>query len=136
MTMRGTLFTVGLLVAGAFALVGMSDGAQSDVPSPSASPAPTPLAGDPVAGKATFVEYCSICHGVAGKGFIGPYIAGINWTAPGLHAIVRGGLGGYGGMPAFNADAVTDRNIADIAAFLATLPPESTPAPSATPSPR
>jgi mono/diheme cytochrome c family protein len=26
-------------------------------------------------------------------------------------------------MPAFNADAVTDRNIADIAAYLATLPP-------------
>jgi mono/diheme cytochrome c family protein len=26
-------------------------------------------------------------------------------------------------MPAFNADAVTDKNIADIAAYLATLPP-------------
>jgi ubiquinol-cytochrome c reductase cytochrome c subunit len=70
-----------------------------------------------------FAQHCSICHGAAAKGFIGPYIAGVNWTAPGLVAIVRGGVGGYGSMPAFNPDAVTDENIADIAAFLASLPP-------------
>jgi len=114
MTMRRTISILVLIVVVAFAFAGMSDGAQTD----------TPSTGDAVAGKATFVEYCSICHGVAGKGFIGPYIAGVNWTAPGLHVIVRGGLGGYGGMPAFNADAVTDQNIADIAAYLASLPPE------------
>jgi len=134
MTMRRTPLILGLIVAGSLGFAGMSDGAQNDVPAPDASasaPAPAaPPAGDPVAGKSTFVEYCSICHGVAGKGFIGPYIAGVNWTAPGLHVIVRGGLGGYGGMPAFNADAVTDKNIADIAAYLATLPPEHATTPS------
>jgi mono/diheme cytochrome c family protein len=47
---------------------------------------------------------------------------------------VRGGVGGYGGMPAFNADAVTDKNIADIAAYLAVLPPETPPQASPSPS--
>ncbi len=98
--------------------------------------APAPV-GDAVAGKQAFTEKCSICHGVGAKGFIGPAIAGINWTAPGLHAIVRGGVGGYGSMPAFNADAVTDKNIADIAAYLAVLPNETPlPAPSPAPSPQ
>ncbi len=100
------LLALGLLVAGA-------------VPTPAAAPA----VGDAATGKETFTQYCSICHAVGAKGFIGPYIAGVNWTAPGLQAIVRGGVGGYGGMPAFNSDAVTDKNIADIAAYLATLPP-------------
>jgi len=36
---------------------------------------------------------------------------------------VRAGVGGYGGMPAFNAVAVTDKNIADMVVYLATLPP-------------
>jgi mono/diheme cytochrome c family protein len=114
-TVRGAL-TVGLLVAGLLGAARTSDGAIV-----------APPAGDPVAGKATFTQYCSICHGVAGAGFIGPHIAGIDWTVAGLHAIVRHGVGGYGGMPAFNAAVVTDKNIADIAAFLAarSAPPAS-----------
>ena len=68
------------------------------------------------------MEHCSICHGAGGKGFIGPYVAGINWTAPGLIAIVRKGIGGYGGMPAFNVVAVSDQNISNVAAYLASLP--------------
>jgi mono/diheme cytochrome c family protein len=86
-------------------------------------PASSPSIGNAVAGKETFTQYCSICHGTGAKGFIGPNIAGIDWTVPGLHAIVRGGLGGYGSMPAFNAEVVTDKKIADIAAYLAGLPP-------------
>jgi len=97
-------------------------------------PASSPLVGSAVAGKATFTQYCSICHGVGAKGFIGPSIAGIDWTVPGLHAIVRGGLGGYGSMPAFNADVVTDQNVADIAAFLVSLGPA--PAPKLATSPQ
>jgi mono/diheme cytochrome c family protein len=98
--------SLSVLVAGLLAAAGTSDGA-------------SPRVGNAVAGKAAFTEYCSICHGVAAQGFIGPKIAGVDWTVPGLHAIVRGGVGGYGGMPAFNADAVTDGTIADIAAYLA-----------------
>jgi mono/diheme cytochrome c family protein len=110
-----TLLGLGLLVAGLLGAARTSDGA------------PQALAGDPVAGQATFTQHCSICHGVAAQGFIGPHIAGINWTAAGLRGIVRHGVGGYGGMPAFNAAVVTDKNIADIAAFLA---PPATPKPA------
>jgi mono/diheme cytochrome c family protein len=122
---------LGLLVAALLAGARTSDGAPTAVPQAAASP----LVGDPVAGKQSFTQSCSICHGVGAKGFIGPTIAGINWTTPGLHAIVRGGVGGYGSMPAFNADAVSDQNIADIAAYLAALAPTPPPQPSTTPSP-
>jgi ubiquinol-cytochrome c reductase cytochrome c subunit len=97
------------------------------------------LVGNAATGKETFTQYCSICHGTGAQGFIGPHIAGINWTVGGLHTIVRNGLGGYGGMPAFRVEAVTDQNIADIAAYLASLqpasPPASSPLPSASSSP-
>lgn len=112
-----------MVLASTFIVVGMSQRASSAVPAatPVPSPSATPIVGNVIAGKETFTQYCSVCHGIAAQGFIGPHIAGINWTTAGLRAIVRGGLGGYGGMPAFNADAVTDKNIADIAAFLVTL---------------
>jgi mono/diheme cytochrome c family protein len=149
MKTRG-LMGLGLLVAGVLAVARTGEGAPTAVsdaatvtatasaiaPASAAEPAPTlatasvptdsPPVGDAVAGKETFTQYCSICHGVGAKGFIGPHIAGIDWTAPGLIAIVRGGVGGYGGMPAFNADAVTDKNIADVAAYLVSLAPAST----------
>jgi mono/diheme cytochrome c family protein len=85
------------------------------------------MVGDAIAGKATFMQYCSICHGAGAKGFIGPYIAGVNWGTLGLRTIVRVGIGGYGSMPAFNADAVTDQDIANIVVYLATLPPNTVP---------
>jgi mono/diheme cytochrome c family protein len=125
MTMQKTLFGLALLVAASIAGARANDAAPRSVPAPAA----TVPAGDARRGEATFTQYCSICHNSGGKGFIGPHIGGITWTVPGLHTIVRGGLGGYGGMPAFNADVVTDRNIADIEAYLASLAP----APSAQP---
>jgi mono/diheme cytochrome c family protein len=111
------LISLGLLVAGILAVARTSEGAPSAAP----AAAESPVIGDAIAGKEAFTQDCSICHGAGAKGFIGPRIAGINWTAPGLQAIVRGGVGGYGSMPAFNADAVTDKNIADIAAYLVSL---------------
>jgi ubiquinol-cytochrome c reductase cytochrome c subunit len=127
------------VLAMAFFLAGRaSESAPAAAASPAAaaapSPAPSELVGSAVLGKQTFTMYCSICHGVAAKGFIGPYIAGVNWTTVGLHSIVRGGLGGYGGMPAFSSDSVTDKDIANIAAFLATLPPAVTPAIASAPT--
>jgi ubiquinol-cytochrome c reductase cytochrome c subunit len=130
MTKHQGWFGLALLVAGLFAAAGTGEGA----PDPTPQPTTTPLVGNARTGQATFTEYCSICHGTAGQGFIGPHIGGIDWTVPGLHSIVRGGLGGYGGMPAFNADAVTDQNIADIAAYLASLA-TATPSATALPSP-
>ncbi len=117
-----TLIGVGLLAAGLLAAATASDGA----PSSAAPVVAAQLVGDAHVGKETFTQYCSICHGKAAQGFIGPHIGGITWTVPGLHAIVRNGVGGYGGMPAFSASAVTDQNIADIEAYLASLAPAAT----------
>jgi ubiquinol-cytochrome c reductase cytochrome c subunit len=125
---------VGLVVA-LLASIQASDGAPAApaaVASPAAAAGPP---GDPIAGKATFTQECSICHGSAAQGFVGPHIGGINWGTAGLHSIVRGGLGGYGGMPAFNGEVVTDTDIANIASFLATLPPPPAAAASASTSP-
>jgi mono/diheme cytochrome c family protein len=116
------LLALGLLVAGLLAAARTTDGSTSPAP----APAPA-LAGDAASGERTFTAYCSVCHAVGARGFIGPKIGGINWTTPGLHAIVRGGVGGYGSMPAFNADAVSDQKIADIAAYLASLAPPTAP---------
>ncbi len=102
------MLRVGLIVAAFLAVQQTTDGAPSVTPTALAAP----LAGDAAVGKQTFTQECSICHGAGARGFIGPAIAGINWTVPGLHAIVRFGVGGYGGMPAFNADVVTEKNIA------------------------
>jgi cytochrome c len=117
--MSGGFLGLGLLVAALLGAGRTSEGAPGVGPAPPASA----HVGNAAAGKETFTQYCSICHGAGAKGFIGPSIAGIDWTAPGLQSIVRSGLGGYGGMPAFSADAVTDDNIADVAAYLASLAP-------------
>jgi mono/diheme cytochrome c family protein len=123
-----------MLVAGVLAVAGTGEREPSAATSPQ-SPAPdSRLVGNGVAGKEIFTQYCSICHGVVAKGFIGPHIAGIDWTAPGLIAIVRGGVGGYGGMPAFNAEVVTDQNVADVAAYLVSLAPASLPKAATTPA--
>jgi ubiquinol-cytochrome c reductase cytochrome c subunit len=110
-----SLVVVGFLAAGR---------ASESAPAPASPSAAPALVGDAVAGKEKFAEHCSICHGADAKGFIGPSIGGINWGTAGLHTIVRFGLGGYGSMPAFNEDAVTDQDIANIAAYLASLGPK------------
>jgi cbb3-type cytochrome c oxidase subunit III len=104
-----------------------SESAAATPPVVAGSPAAAAPAGDASAGAESFAEHCSICHGAGAKGFIGPYIAGVNWGTSGLQAVVRAGIGGYGGMPAFNAVAVTDKNIADIVVYLATLAPATAP---------
>ena len=129
MSMQSRYLGRGWCIAIALAIAATSGRASSAVPSPIAAPSPSAaasprvpaLVGNAVSGKETFTQYCSVCHAVGATGFIGPWIAGVNWTTPGLRAIVRGGVGGYGSMPAFNADAVTDKDIADIAAYLAAL---------------
>jgi mono/diheme cytochrome c family protein len=70
-------------------------------------------------GHALFTTYCSVCHGAQGQGFIGPRVSGIPWTASSLGPIVRHGLGGYGAMPSFSQDAVSDADLAAIASYLA-----------------
>ncbi len=84
-------------------------------------------------GRAVFQTYCSVCHGTSGAGFIGPRVSGIPWTPSSLVAIVRNGLGGYGGMPAFSKDSVSDSDVAAISGYLGSTA-SATPAPSPEPS--
>jgi ubiquinol-cytochrome c reductase cytochrome c subunit len=72
-------------------------------------------------GHALFETYCSVCHGTQGQGFIGPRVSGIPWNATSLGPIVRHGLGGYGGMPAFSRDSVSDAGLAAIASYLGSV---------------
>jgi mono/diheme cytochrome c family protein len=72
-------------------------------------------------GHALFVTYCSVCHGAQGQGFIGPRVSGIPWNASSLGPIVRHGLGGYGAMPAFSRDSVSDADIAAIGMYLGSV---------------
>lgn len=94
-------------------------------------------------GRALFETYRSVCHGAKGQGFIGPRVSGIPWNASSLGPIVRHGLGGYGGMPSFSQDSVSDADLAAIASFLGSVrsvnavqpsSSSSIAAPSATPS--
>lgn len=90
----------------------------------SAQPAARSMTGVAVTheeGHALFETYCSVCHGAQGQGFIGPRVSGVPWNASSLGPIVRHGLGGYGGMPAFSRDSVTDADIAAIASYLGSV---------------
>jgi cytochrome c oxidase cbb3-type subunit 3 len=85
-------------------------------------------------GRAIFQTYCSVCHGAKGEGFIGPRIGGIPWTASSLGTIVHNGLSGYGGMPAFSKDSVSDGDVAAIAGYLGSVAATATASPPASTS--
>lgn len=58
---------------------------------------------------------CVTCHGLAGHGaVVGPAIAGTK-----LETLIQRVRQGPGGMPKFSIGALTDQQIADIAAYLA-----------------
>lgn len=62
---------------------------------------------------------CIGCHGLQGEGGIGPTIA---QTELSLERVVRQYRGPYRNMPRFGPDQVSETDIADIYAFLHTLP--------------
>lgn len=60
---------------------------------------------------------CGTCHGLAGRGgVVGPEIAGAR-----LEALIQRSRAGLGGMPKFSSEALTDAQLADIAAYLASV---------------
>lgn len=78
-----------------------------------------PRASDPVQlGKQLFVSKgCAFCHGLDGRGgIVGPSIAGTNAAKLRVKTTV-----GPGGMPAFAPGALTDQDLAAIAAYLAAM---------------
>ena len=68
---------------------------------------------------------CYACHGTVGHGGAGARLAPFTLPFPAFQTWVRNGTPGWGfitGMPGFSASVVTDQEVADIRAYLASLP--------------
>ena len=66
-----------------------------------------------------FANGCNVCHGDNGQGGIGPTLASTNFT---LDQVISRYRSPRGVMPIFSEDRVPDTNVADIYAWLQTLP--------------
>jgi ubiquinol-cytochrome c reductase cytochrome c subunit len=69
--------------------------------------------------KLFFKNGCYECHGTVGQGGTGPRLAPRPLAAAALTAYVRKP---GGGMPPYSAKVMTDAEVADIRAYLATIP--------------
>jgi len=89
----------------------------------------------PANGNAAFLRVgCQSCHGTVGQGGAGARLAPNTLPLEAFRVWVRNGTPGWTiarGMPAFPASVVTDEDLADVQAFLASLPapprPDETP---------
>jgi mono/diheme cytochrome c family protein len=98
---------------------------EKQTPSPSvetqATPAKEKPAGDSATGKKLFMKYgCYECHGTEGNGGTGPRI---NQPALSIVAIARYVRHPSGQMPPYSKDLLTDDQLADICAFVKSVPP-------------
>jgi cytochrome c2 len=93
-----------------------------------AAPAALPAGADAVRGKAAFMRYgCYECHGTVAQG----NYMGIPHLAP--HALPYAAINAYirkpaGQMPSYSVAILPDKDVADIAAFLASIPAGKPPA--------
>ena len=68
---------------------------------------------------------CFTCHGTVGHGGAAPRLAPNTLSLPGLTTWVRNGTPGWtfaSGMPAFPVSVISDADLADVRAYLASLP--------------
>lgn len=83
-------------------------------------------AGDPAAGRQVFEANCAMCHGPQARGMAGmhPSLRGAvqRLSRQGVVVTIREGRDTTPPMPAFD-DRLTDTQIADVTAYLASLPP-------------
>jgi mono/diheme cytochrome c family protein len=86
-------------------------------------------AGDAANGAKVYVAVgCFTCHGRSGQGgnfnYVTPVLAKIQWPVEALRAFLRIGVND---MPAYAKEVLSDEQVADIHAFLRSLPgPRST----------
>jgi mono/diheme cytochrome c family protein len=69
---------------------------------------------------------CQACHGTVGHGGAARRLAPDTLPLPAFTAWVRNGTPGWSfasGMPAFSAAVLSDAELADVRAYLASLPP-------------
>ena len=76
--------------------------------------------GDAERGQQVFFQNgCNVCHGDTGEGGIGPTLAE---TSLSVDQVINQYRTPRGIMPAFSADAIPDQSVADVHAWLQTLP--------------
>jgi len=96
------------IVVAVFVLLACHAQAQNSTPS-----------GNAEKGKSTFMRVgCYACHGTVGQGGTGPKLAPNPMTVDRLTAYVRKPAG----MPPYAAKVLSDSDVADIRAYLATVP--------------
>jgi ubiquinol-cytochrome c reductase cytochrome c subunit len=104
-----TIYRVILTAAAGFLMLGGSAArAQND-------------AGNAANGKQIFIVKagCYECHGTVGQGGTGPHLAPKPLPIATLSAIIRKGIRG---MPSYGPKVLTDAELADIRAYLMTIP--------------
>ena len=78
-------------------------------------------------GESVFLRVgCFTCHGTVGHGGAGPRLAPNTLPLAGFTTWVRNGTPGWSfgsGMPAFPTSVISDAELADVRAYLASLPP-------------
>ena len=86
---------------------------------------------NPANGKTVYLRNgCDSCHGTVGHGGAGARLSPNTLPLAAFQNWVRKGTPGWsvrGGMPAYSAAIVTDKELADIRAYLASLPAPPTP---------
>lgn len=78
-------------------------------------------------GKSAYLRVgCHACHGTVGHGGAAPRLAPNTLSLPAFMTWVRNGTPGWTfttGMPAYSAAVISDPELADVRAYLASLPP-------------
>lgn len=118
--MKRIVTRIGILVAGVGLLIGAAEAIAADR---AASPASTPVRAPSAArGRQLFMSVgCVHCHGSQGQGSsAGTRLAPEPLPAPAIAQFIRTTSTT---MPAYSEKVLGDADVADIAAFLATVPP-------------
>jgi mono/diheme cytochrome c family protein len=92
------------------------------------TPAPPAATGDATHGKDLFVKYsCYACHGFSGQNGNGARLVPMKFPQAGFIAYVRNPPR-PNQMPSFSPKVLADKDLADIYAYIRTLPDSSPPA--------
>jgi ubiquinol-cytochrome c reductase cytochrome c subunit len=88
--------------------------------------APAPATGDAKAGATVFMTVgCYTCHGTVGQGGVGPRLAPNPLPMAAFANFVRNGTPGWsllGGMPAFSTAVLSEKDLVNLRAYLASVP--------------